>query len=65
MAIPWLWNQLALLTEICRWVRGPVLAKFYAHPICLPDSRHDWAGLKWPAMLEGERDSGTAPEFAA
>ena len=60
-----LWNQLALLTEICRRVRGPVLAKFYAHPICLPDSQHDWGGLKWPAMLEGERDWGTAQEFEA
>jgi len=59
------WNQLALVTEICRRFRGPVLAKFYAHPICLPDARHDWAGLKWPALLEGERDSGTAREFAA
>ncbi len=60
-----LWNQLALLTEICGRVRGPVLAKFYAHPICLRDARYDWAGLKWPPMLEGERDSGTAEEFAA
>ena len=60
-----LWNQLALLTEICRRVRGPVLAKFYAHPICVPDARYDWAGLKWPPMLEGEIDRGTGPEFAA
>ena len=60
-----LWNQLALLTEICGRIRGPVLAKFYAHPICLPNARHDWAGLKWPAMLEGESDRGTGPEFAA
>ena len=60
-----LWNQLALLAEICRRVRGPVLAKFYAHPICVRDARYDWAGLKWPALLEGGRDSGTAQEFAA
>lgn len=60
-----LWSQLALLTEICRRVRGPVLVKFYAHPICLPDARYDWAGLKWPALLLGERDSGTAREFEA
>jgi hypothetical protein len=60
-----LWNQLALLTEICRRTPGPVLAKFYAHPICVPDARYDWAGLKWPAMLEGESDRGTGPEFAA
>jgi hypothetical protein len=60
-----LWNQLALLTEICSRVRGPVLAKFYAHPICLRDARYDWAGLRWPALLEGERDSGTALEFEA
>ena len=45
-----LWNQLALLTEICRRVRGPVLAKFYAHPICLRDARYDWAGLRWPPV---------------
>ena len=60
-----LWNQLALLSEICRRLPGPVLAKFYAHPICVPDARYDWAGLKWPAMLAGESDQGTGPEFAA
>ncbi|HET7815998.1 MAG TPA: hypothetical protein VFK58_00260 [Sphingomicrobium sp.] len=60
-----LWNQLALLTEICRRVRGPVLAKFYAHPICLHDLRHDWAGLKWPPMLAGDPGSGSMREFEA
>jgi hypothetical protein len=59
-----LWNQLALLTEICRRVRGPVLAKFYAHPICLRDARYDWAGLRWP-LLEGEGDAPTEAEFEA
>jgi hypothetical protein len=60
-----LWNQLALLTEICRRVRGPVLAKFYAHPICVRDSRHDWAGLKWPPLLEGEGDPALKAQFEA
>ncbi len=60
-----LWNQLALLKEICGRLPGPVVAKFYAHPICVPDARYDWAGLKWPAMLEGESDRGTGQEFAA
>ena len=60
-----LWNQLAVLSEICRRVRGPVLAKFYAHPICLRDARHDWAGLKWPPLLEGEGDAASKAEFEA
>ena len=60
-----LWNQLALLAEICRRVRGPVLAKFYAHPICVRDAHYDWAGIKWPPILEGEVDRGTGPEFEA
>lgn len=60
-----LWNQLAVLTEICRRVRGPVLAKFYAHPICLRDARHDWAGLRWPPLLEGEGDAASKAEFEA
>jgi hypothetical protein len=56
-----LWNQLALLTKICRRVHGPVLAKFYAHPICLRDSRYDWAGLRGP-LLEDETDRSTRAE---
>lgn len=60
-----LWNQLALLTEICRRIRGPVLAKFYAHPICVRDVRYDWAGLKWPPLLEGEGNAALAGEFEA
>jgi hypothetical protein len=60
-----LWNHLAVLTEICRRTRGPVLAKFYAHPICARDARHDWAGLQWPAMLAGEPSAAPADEFEA
>jgi len=60
-----LWNQLAVLTEICRRVRGPVLAKFYAHPICLRDARYDWAGIRWPPLLEGEGDTASKAEFEA
>ncbi|MGZ8999368.1 MAG: hypothetical protein ACXW2T_10995, partial [Allosphingosinicella sp.] len=53
-----------LLTEICRRVHGPVLAKFYAHPICLRDSRYDWAGLRWP-LLEDQSNRSTRAEFEA
>jgi len=60
-----LWNQLAVLSEICRRVRGPILAKFYAHPICLRDARHDWAGLRWPPLLEGGGDAASKAEFEA
>lgn len=60
-----LWNQLALFTEICRRIRGPALTKFYANPICLRDARHDWAGLQWPPMLDGDRAAGSSEEFEA
>jgi hypothetical protein len=60
-----LWNQLAILTEICGRIRGPVLASFYAHPICLRDARYDWAGLKWPPLLEGSVAGGSKAEFEA
>ena len=60
-----LWNQLALFTEICRRIREPALTKFYANPICLRDARYDWAGLQWPAMLEGDRAAGPSAEFEA
>lgn len=65
-----LWNQLAVLTEICRRIRGPALTKFYANPVCLRDARYDWAGLQWPPLLEGSGGSGgggagSAREFEA
>ena len=58
-----LWNQLAVLTEICRRVRGPVLLKFYAHPICVRDARYDWAGLQWPPLVQGDENRAAADEF--
>lgn len=58
-----LWNQLAVLTEICRRIRGPVLTKFYANPICLRDARYDWAGLQWPPLLEGSGSARSTEEF--
>ncbi|MEO8176471.1 MAG: hypothetical protein ABI626_07410 [Sphingomicrobium sp.] len=60
-----LWNQLPLLSEICRRFRGPVLTKFYANPICLHDARYDWAGITWPPLLEGEDSAATSAEFEA
>lgn len=58
-----LWNQLAVLAEICRRIRSPALTKFYANPICLRDARYDWAGLRWPPLLEGSGSAGSAREF--
>lgn len=43
-----LWNQLRVRDEICRRVRGKVLANFWYQPICLPDALHDWIGITWP-----------------
>lgn len=60
-----LWNQLALYSEICRRVDGPVLTRFYASPICLPDVRYDWAGLKWADLLAGEPARMPRARFAA
>ncbi|MEO6256133.1 MAG: hypothetical protein ABIO69_04920 [Sphingomicrobium sp.] len=60
-----LWNQLPLLSEICRRIRGPVLTKFYANPVCLHDARYEWAGITWPPLLEDEGNATTRAEFEA
>jgi hypothetical protein len=57
------WNQLALFSEICRRIDGPVVTKFYANLICLPDARYDWAGLKWPPIFEGDSSTVAKAEF--
>jgi hypothetical protein len=57
------WNQLALFSEICRRTDGPVVTKFYANLICLPDARYDWAGLKWPPIFEGDSSTVSRTEF--
>jgi hypothetical protein len=58
-----LWNQIALFSEICRRVPGPVLTKFYANMICQRDSIHDWAGLQWPPIFEDDVSAASRAEF--
>jgi hypothetical protein len=58
-----LWNQLALFSEICRRVPGPVVTKFYANMICQKDSLHDWPGLKWPELFEGYPSQAPRADF--
>jgi hypothetical protein len=60
-----LWNQLALLSEICRRIDGPALTKFVANPLCLRDATYEWAGLKWPPMFEGQAGAAHKAEFEA
>ena len=58
-----LWNQLALFSEICRRVPGPVLTKFYANMICQRDAIYDWAGLQWPPIFEDDVSTASRDEF--
>lgn len=58
-----LWNQLPLLSEICRRIDGPVLSTFYANPVCLHDARRDWPGLEWLAVFEGRGRPQTVREL--
>ena len=58
-----LWNQLALYSEICRRLPGPVLTKFYANLICQRDALYDWAGLQWPPIFEDDASTASRAEF--
>ena len=58
-----LWNQLALYSEICRRVPGPVVTKFYANLICQRDALYDWAGLQWPPIFEDDPSTASRAEF--
>jgi hypothetical protein len=58
-----LWNQLALYSEICRRMPGPVLTKFYANLICQNDALYDWAGLQWPPIFENDSSTASRAEF--
>jgi hypothetical protein len=55
-----LWNQLALYSEICHRVPGPVVTKFYANMICQRDSLYYWARL--PPILEDDLSIATRAE---
>jgi hypothetical protein len=57
-------NQLLVREELCRRVRGPVLAAWQNHPICLFDAGYDWWSVKWPNFLAGQ-SAGPAPWFEA
>lgn len=58
-----LWNQLAIKSEICRRVKGKVLAGFNGSPICLHDARYDWIGLRWPDLHSDGKAPNNRPEF--
>lgn len=45
-------DQLRTRWELCRRVRGKVLAYFWYHPICMDDALYDWFGLRWPKGFE-------------
>ena len=47
-------NQLLVREELCRRIRGPVLAAWQNHPICVSDAAYDWWSVKWPIILERE-----------
>ena len=47
-------SQLRVRSEVCRRLPGNVAATWDAHPACLHDTMHDWAGLRWPAVQQGE-----------
>jgi hypothetical protein len=56
-------NQLRVRSEVCRRLVGKVVATWDAHPVCLHDTMHEWAGLRWPALQEGEAPRhGAMPE---
>jgi hypothetical protein len=48
-----LFAQLAIREEICRRIRGPVLAATPSHPICVSDSSRRWHHLLWPPLMDG------------
>ena len=45
-------NQLDVRSELCRRLRGKVLATFDTHPVCLDDALFYWQRL--PALVAGE-----------
>ena len=47
-------NQLLVREEVCRRIRGTVLATWQNHPICLFDADYEWWSVKWPNILEGQ-----------
>lgn len=58
-----LWNQLAIRSEICRRVKGKVLAGITGSPICLHDASHDWTGLTWPDLHSDGKFPSNRAEF--
>jgi len=46
-----LWNQLAVRTELCRRLPGPVLTRFWYHPICVRDAEFRWFDFPWAKKL--------------
>jgi hypothetical protein len=48
-------SQLRVRTTVCRRLAGTVISTWDAHPVCLHDALHDWPGLHWPALTEGQQ----------
>ncbi|MBK6005809.1 hypothetical protein JJB11_06850 [Ramlibacter ginsenosidimutans] len=62
-------NQLRIRSELCRRVRGTVMASFGTNPLCLPDTLYVWSGgVRLPAIAVGDPQapgSMTWPKFEA
>lgn len=62
-----LWNQLVVMSAVCRRVHGPVLTVFASNPICLHDADFYWLELHWPGWAQATNRTAvmTPAEFAA
>lgn len=62
-------NQLRVRSELCRRVRGTVMASFGTNPLCVQDALYVWSGgLRLPAIAEGDPQSSSGmswPDFEA
>lgn len=43
-------EQLRVREAVCRRLKGPVLATFYTHPVCVRDASFYWFHASWPSV---------------
>jgi hypothetical protein len=60
-------NQLRIRSTLCQRLDGRVVSAFASHPICMRDASANWFEIRWPAVIQGEAESGSPfrPEFEA